>query len=149
LLNPFEGRTEAPMVETLWNFARTYAGFVLSPDILALARVVIGEAGRMPDLAQRYYDSGPGRAFNGICRYVQSQKDAGRLQFDDCATAAEHLWSLVLSAPRTKALHFPHEPISQQEIEASVRSGLTVFLTAYSTHSASDLDALAQQNWRD
>lgn len=148
LLLPFEGKGDAEMVPTLWDFSKTYADFVLSSDILAIARVVIGEAERVPDLAKRYYDNGPGRAFNGIKRYLDTQRDKGRLMYDDTEVAAEHLWALILSAPRTKAMHFPSSPVSQETLEKSVRSGLMTFIRAYSTNVDDDIMILKQQVWR-
>lgn len=149
LLNPFSGPRDAPMVPALWEFARSYADLALAPDMLALARIVIAEAGRHPDLARQYVNQGPGQAFAGIVAYIAGQQALVRLKADDAASAAEHLWALILSGPRTHALHFPDDPLEDDAVERSARLGLGAFLRAYSTNPDRDLETLAAMVWRE
>ena len=53
----------------LGEMARAYLDNVLSPEALALYRVVVAEAPRFPELARRFYLAGPG-AMNGIVAEV-------------------------------------------------------------------------------
>lgn len=127
------------LVERLWLFSWSYAELVLRPDMLALARLVLGEAGRMPESAQTYYQSGPARAFSGIVEFLQQSEADGRLTLDDAEMAAEHLWALILSGPRTHFLHFVSDRPRHSDLLRSIGAGLKVFLTAYSTVPEQDL----------
>ena len=143
LLAPFENARGTPMVQVLWQFAWTYAAFVLRPDMLSLARLIIGEAERSPQVAHEYQRAGPLRALAGIAAYLQAQKHAGALDFADAELAAQNLWSLILSAPREDLLHNPGRPADPQALERHITNGLEVFLKAYSTRAALDMAALA------
>lgn len=130
------------MVPDLLAFARRYAATVLDPPMLALARLVIGEVQRFPEIGRLYQAAGPDQLFAGIVAYLDAQRAAGRLAFDDAAMAAEDFWGLILSGPRTRALHRPDAPPTPAEVERAIRNGLGVFLRAYATAPAADLAIL-------
>ena len=142
MLRPFAQPVE--LVADLWAFAWDYADQVMRPDLLSLARLVIGEVGRFPELGRAYQASGPDRVRSGIMDYLTAQASAGRLTFDDAELAAEDLWGLILSAPRTRALYQPDDMPTRAELLRYIRNGLRVFLRAYSTDPAADLTRLAQ-----
>jgi len=144
LLSPFAGSQGRDMVEVLMEFSWHYADFVLQPEILSLARLVIGEVERFPDLGQQYLAQGPDKALSGITGYLEQMKQAGRLEFDDGQLCAGDLWSLIFSAPRERALHIPNLCLSKHELSRSIFNGLRVFLKAYSTQAAADLTLLEQ-----
>lgn len=130
------------LVEKLWRFSWTYADFVLRPDMLSLARLILGEAARRPDSAIAYHQSGPSRAFEGIVAFVQDCVAAGELSVDDPSLAAQDLWSLILSGPRDHHLHYVNDAPNADALLASISHGLKVFLTVYSTNAEADLSAL-------
>jgi hypothetical protein len=76
--------------------------------------------------------------------YLQGQRHAGRLVFDDAELAAQDLWGLILSAPRTQALYMPDRLPTRAEIARYLHNGLKVFLKAYSTQPETDLAELAR-----
>src|ERR1700692_185012 len=53
---------EGSFEERLRTFARFFLRGVMQPDVLRLRRLVIGEAGRFPELGEAFYDLGPKRA---------------------------------------------------------------------------------------
>lgn len=142
MLLAFEQPVPDTMAATLHDFAWRYANTILRPDLLSLARLIIGEAQRFPEIGRAYQASGPDRVLEGIMRYLSVQRDAGRLDFEDAELAAQDLWGLVLSAPRTRALYEPDTPPTKAECARYIDNGLRVFLKAYSTNLAQDLDAL-------
>jgi AcrR family transcriptional regulator len=131
------------MVQDLLTFAWDYADTVLRPDLLSLARLIIGEVQRFPEIGRAYQASGPDHLLRGIMRYLQTQRLAGRLTFDDAELAAQDLWGLILSAPRTQALYLPDAQPDRATLARYIHNGLRVFLKAYSTHPDPDIDALA------
>jgi AcrR family transcriptional regulator len=131
------------MVADLRDFAWAYAETVMRPDMLSLARLIIGEVTRFPEIGRAYQSSGPDHLLHGIMRYLVTQRDAGRLTFDAAELAAQDLWGLILSAPRTQALHMPDALPDRATLNRYITNGLRVFLKAYSTTPAQDLDQLA------
>jgi TetR/AcrR family transcriptional repressor of mexJK operon len=143
MLESFEYPSASGMVAELYAFSWHYADVVLRPDMLNLARLIIGEAQRLPDVGRAYQASGPDRVLAGMISYLERQRAKGRLGFGDAELAAEDLWGLILSAPRNKALHIPDAVPDRATIERYIRNGLGVFLRAYSTAPEKDLAALS------
>ena len=143
ILTPLDG-DGAPMVEQLWDFAWTYADFVLRPDMLSLARLILGEAERHPTHTALYHKAGPARALAGIRTYLETRRDAGLLTFEDSEMAAQDLWALILSGPRDFHLHHVGTAPDRQQICRAVTKGLATFFRAYSTNPKRDLKRLAQ-----
>ncbi len=143
MLDVFDHPGRKGMVADIVNFAWTYADTVMRPEMLSLARLIIGEVGRFPEIGRAYQASGPDHLLRGIMRYLESQRTAGRLAFDDAELAAQDLWGLILSAPRTQALYMPDAVPDRQTLSRYITNGLRVFLKAYSTTPAQDLDLLA------
>jgi TetR/AcrR family transcriptional repressor of mexJK operon len=144
MLEAFVHPSQRGMVNDLHRFAWDYAATVLSPEFLSLARLIIAEAQRFPEIGRAYQASGPDRVLRGIMDYLHDQRKAGRLEFDDGELAAQDLWALILSAPRNQALHIPDAPPDQTEIARYLNNGLRVFLRAYSTQPDEDLATLAR-----
>lgn len=142
LLGAFEEPDGLGLVPELWAFAWHYADTVLRPDFLSLARLIIGEAQRFPEIGRAYQAAGPERVLRGMMDYLNAKKAEGRLSFDDAELTAEDLWGLILSAPRNRALHDPQNMPSRAEIHRFVTNGLRVFLKAYSTDPDADLAQL-------
>lgn len=142
ILAPFNEANDKELIQVLWNFSWTYADYVLHPDNLSIARLIIGEAERVPDIARQFHESGPARALAGIAAYLDAARSSGALTFDKPRVTAEHLWSLILSGPRNHALHFPSDLPSEADLLRSITDGLHTFLLAYSTHTDADLLAL-------
>jgi len=144
MLAVFERPSDRGMVADLLEFSWDYADTVLRPDLLSLARLIIGEVQRFPEIGRAYQEVGPDRLLRGIMDYLEDQRRAGRLAFDDAELAAQDLWGLILSAPRTQALYMPDRSPSRAEIARYLHNGLKVFLKAYSTQPETDLAELAR-----
>lgn len=142
MLEPFADQTGG-MVAQLHRFAWAYADVVMRPDLLGLARLVIGEAARFPEIGAAYQAAGPDRLLAGMIAWLDRQRAAGRLAYDDAELAAQDLWALILSAPRTQGLHRPDAVPDRAQIRRYLENGLRVFLRAYSTQPQADLAALA------
>jgi TetR/AcrR family transcriptional repressor of mexJK operon len=123
MLESFEYPSAEGMVAELYAFSWHYAEIVLRPEMLNLARLIISEAQRLPEIGRAYQSSGPDRVLAGMMRYLEGQRDAGRLVFDDAELAAEDLWGLILSAPT-----FPMQcPIGQRSNAISATGSASSF----------------------
>ena len=133
------------LVERLWQFSWVYAEFVLRPDMLSLARLILGEAGRRPENAIAYHQNGPARALEGLVEFVTDAVAAAELDTEAPELAAQNLWSLILSGQRDHYLHYVDQRPTEQELLNAIGHGLHVFLKAYGAHSAkqaAELDGL-------
>ena len=142
MLDPFAHPSGKGLAHDLLGFAWAYADTVMAPDMLALARLIIGEAARFPAIGAAYQAAGPDRLLRGMMRWLEAQREAGALVFDDAELAAQDLWGLILSAPRTRALHEPENLPSRAEQARYIHNGLRVFLRAYATNPQNELSAL-------
>mgnify|MGYP003950357611 CR=1 FL=1 len=142
MLVAFERPSADAMVEQLLAFSWRYASTILRPDLLSLARLIIGETHRFPEIGRAYQAAGPDRVLEGIMAYLAEQRLNGRLEFEDVELASQDLWGLVLSAPRTKALHRPDALPDKAEVGRYIHNGLRVFIKAYSTQIETDLKRL-------
>lgn len=142
MLEFFQHPSGKGIVADLHGFAWDYADTVMRPDLLSLARLIIGEVQRFPEIGRAYQESGPDRLLRGIMDYLEGRRTAGQLAFEDAELAAQDLWGLILSAPRTQALYMPDHLPTRAEVARYLNNGLRVFLKAYSTRPAEDLAAL-------
>lgn len=142
MLLAFDAPSPALMVMQLHAFACGYARTVMRPDLLSLARLIIGEAQRFPEIGRAYQASGPDRVFEGMVGYLTALRDAGRLVFEEADLAAHDLWGLVLSSLRTRAFYEPEWVPEAGEVGRTVNNGLRVFLRAYSADVEADLAEL-------
>ncbi len=92
------------VVETLTTIAVAMLRAVLTPRILRLRRLVIGEANRFPELGRALFDHGPERAIAGIERRLRDWAAAGALPPHDSRIAAQHYNWLVMGAPLNAAM---------------------------------------------
>lgn len=142
MLEFFQHPSGKGIVADLHGFAWDYADTVLRPDLLSLARLIIGEVQRFPEIGRAYQESGPDRLLRGIMDYLEGRRAAGQLAFEDAELAAQDLWGLILSAPRTQALYMPDHLPTRAEVARYLNNGLRVFLKAYSTRPEEDLAEL-------
>ena len=142
MLTVFDHPSPLGMVADLHGFAWTYADTVMRPEMLSLARLIIGEVQRFPEIGRAYQASGPDQLLRGIMAYLTAQHAAGQLIFDDAELAAQDLWGLILSAPRTQALYLPDAQPTRAQLGRYITNGLRVFLRAYSTDPTTDLEQL-------
>src|SRR5579859_2118878 len=56
------------LAAALGRLAREYVRSVIRPEVLRLRRLVIGEAGRFPELARTYHERVPGRVYAGLAQ---------------------------------------------------------------------------------
>jgi TetR/AcrR family transcriptional regulator, mexJK operon transcriptional repressor len=72
-----------PVGEALTRFGRSMLGIVLAPPMLELQRLVIGEAGRFPELGAMMFERGPKRGKNKLAAYLSAAMADGRVQQGD------------------------------------------------------------------
>jgi AcrR family transcriptional regulator len=105
---------------------------VMRPRILQLRRLVIGEAGRFPELGRTFYEQGPGRTIAALATVFERLADRGVLRPDDPLLAAAHFNWLVMSIPLNRAMLLGEdEPPASAELDEYADAGVRVFLAAH------------------
>ena len=116
----------------LCEVARLYAGLVIRPEVLQLRRLVIGEAGRFPELARTYYEHVPERVYSVLASLFGDLADQGRLRIDEPRLAAQHFAWLVLGIPLDRGMFLPAaEASGDRSIEELADAAVRVFVKAY------------------
>jgi TetR/AcrR family transcriptional regulator, mexJK operon transcriptional repressor len=116
----------------LRRLARRLLTMLMQPRLLQLRRLVIGEAGRFPQLGRTFSEQGPERAVSALASAFERLAARGRLQVDDPVVAAQHFNWLVVSIPLNAAmLSGDDEPFSAAELKQYADAGVRVFLAAY------------------
>src|SRR6516162_6872308 len=74
---------------------RRFLDLVLSPDAIALHRIIVAEVSRFPALGEVFWQAGPERQRVQIEGFLRSAVAAGTLSLDDPRQGAEQFVSLV------------------------------------------------------
>jgi TetR/AcrR family transcriptional repressor of mexJK operon len=129
------GATEDDVRDYLYAYAITQLTVVLTPRLMRLRRLVIGEVGRFPDLARALYESGPKRAMSQLAATFEQIAKRRLLLLDDPALAASHFNWLVMAEPINRAMLLGDDSIpSVPELARHAEQSVAVFLAAYGVH---------------
>jgi hypothetical protein len=114
----------------LQDILRAQLRTVLSPALLGLRRLVIGEATRSPELAAALYEHGPGRAMVKLAALLRALDGLGVMEVSDPERAAIQLNWLVMGEPLNRAMLLGDEAAAMNgaEIERHVAAAVDVFL---------------------
>jgi TetR/AcrR family transcriptional regulator, mexJK operon transcriptional repressor len=116
----------------LQALARTYTDAVMSPMLLRRRQLVLREAGRFPDLAHKYHETGPRRAIAGLSTAFARLADRGELMIKDPRVAATQFAFLVIGEPLDTAMfRGVDRRRTPRELHALADAGVEVFLAAY------------------
>lgn len=101
--------------------------------MLQLRRLVIGEAGRFPDLGRTFYDRGAARSYDALAAAFEQLGARGLLQqVDDPPQAARHINWLIMAEPIDRAMLLgDDDPPTPAELDRCATTGVRVFLAAY------------------
>lgn len=126
-LTPKQLASRAPD-EVLREVGVRYLAIVISPDCLSLNRLVIAEAPRIPEFAQRFWTLGPGRSRAFLTEFFDRQIERGVLRLSDSRAAADHFLDMVSGTARLQCLIGLRQPPTHAEIEAIVEGAVNQFL---------------------
>jgi TetR/AcrR family transcriptional regulator, mexJK operon transcriptional repressor len=116
----------------LSDLARRLLTRLIQPRLLQLRRLVIGEAGRFPQLGRVFAERGPERTVAALAASFEHLADRGLLQLEDPLLAAAHFNWLVVSIPLNRAMfHGDAELPTCADLSRYADAGVRVFLAAY------------------
>jgi TetR/AcrR family transcriptional regulator, mexJK operon transcriptional repressor len=116
----------------LQALARDQLGRVMQPHLMQLRRLVIGEAGRFPELGRAFYERGAGRTEAVLTTSFERLTARGLLRTPDPGLAAAHFNWLVMAAPVNRAMLLGDDAIpTAAELDRYAEGGVSAFLAAY------------------
>ncbi|NMM81538.1 TetR family transcriptional regulator [Acidovorax sp. SRB_14] len=118
------------MTEALEKFGRGLLTLLYSPQVQAMRRLIVAEAGRS-ELGKKCYQLGPVRNEAVVSAYLQQAMDADKLRPADARIAALHLRGLLEAEWLDRFLFQTLEPLSAEEMNATVERAIAAFMAAY------------------
>jgi AcrR family transcriptional regulator len=88
----------------LLALARQMFDVAMRDETLAIIRLFLAEAPRMPEFARLFAESFPRRGLSGIAHLLAIYAERGALRFEDGQLAAEHFAMLVIGVPQRLAM---------------------------------------------
>ncbi|MGC2522411.1 MAG: TetR/AcrR family transcriptional regulator [Stellaceae bacterium] len=80
---------------SLTTLGRRFLELLLSPDAIALHRIILGEVSRFPALGEVFWHAGPERNLAQIEKFLRAAAAAGSLAIPEARLAAEQFVGLV------------------------------------------------------
>lgn len=123
--------TDPDIASLLQRIGVSFMTMMVQPDHIRLVRMVIGVAEKFPAVGQAFFEGGPCHGGRRLSALLARQTELGYLAVDDCETAAFQFFNLC-QGNHVKGLMFGTgvQP-SPEKMEATVSSGVRVFLAAY------------------
>lgn len=130
--------SDLPVDEALRQFGVCLTEHICSERVIPAMRMVIGVLDRMPDLAKRFYSTGPGGGPMLLTLYIQKQIDLGALRdIEDAELAARQYAELCMAGLfRSRLFGEMLAPPTPERIARNVREALRLFLGAYAAKPA-------------
>ena len=121
----------APLESMLRRYATEFVTMMLSPQIVALNRLVVGEASRFPELGRLFYTRGPQRRHSALARYFSAQIAQGRLRPVDPMRASAQFHHLCQAGLFIRTLWGVAETVNETEIGEDAVRAVDLFLGGY------------------
>ena len=121
----FKGGT---LEEILLRLSTIIVHATLTPEALALYRMIVAEAKRFPELAAVVDAQGSrSEAINRIANLLERESRAGTIDVQDAKFTAEQFIQMVVSTPQRRALGLGM-PMTTTELNNWVRNAVTLFM---------------------
>src|SRR5262249_14215120 len=120
-----------PPEEALFAVGRRFLDLMFSNVAMALYRVVLAEAARVPEFGRAFYVNGPNRMAEALAEYLREQDRAGRLRVPEPRLAAEQFIGAVLCQSHLRQLlGVTASPPGDAERDHQVRAAVRLILAA-------------------
>jgi len=122
----------------LLRFANEQLRTVLTPRLMQLRRMVIGESGRFPELGVALFREGPGRAIDRLAKAFKHFASTGELSISDPRVAAKQFNWLLMGGPTSEVMHLGDAAIpGSRQMRKHARETVDLFLAKYAVRQAS------------
>lgn len=124
------GITAADLGENLRDLARRLALGIMRPEVIALRRLLIGEARTFPALARDYYDRAPAQVIGALSSRFAQFECMGLLRLRDARMAAAQFAYLIVGESLDHAMLEGAIP-SNEHVILCADEGVETFLARY------------------
>jgi len=115
----------------LRELACNFLALILSPEALALHRIILAETGRFPELGRIFWKVGPERVIGEVSRYLARADAGGALSVPEPRLAAEQFLSLLkVELHLRRLLNIAPEP-GEITPDRVVGAAIDLFLRGY------------------
>ena len=121
---------------SLTTLGRRFLDLLLSPDALALHRLILGEVGRFPALGRVFWHAGPERNLGQIEEFLHAAASAGSLDIPDPHLAAEQFVGLVRGETQLHHLLRIENQADPDRARGLVDAAVDTFLRAFALRHA-------------
>lgn len=123
---------EGELRETLVRFGIQYLTFANEMRLAAWDRLIASANDFYPELALRFYDAGPGRAYRLLAEILREAHSKGNLNIPDPAAAAEELTGLWYGYTILKVNLKVLPPMTPAQIRLRAERGVDLLYRIYS-----------------
>ncbi len=116
---------------SLTTIATRFLDLILSPEAIALNRIIIAEVTRFPALARVFWAAGPERTRAQIEAFLRRAAAAGSLKIADPRVAAEQFAALARGELHYRSLLEPGEIADRAAVHAAAAFAGATFLRAF------------------
>lgn len=121
----------ADLQSSLLHLGVSFLDLVTRPDVISLNRLIIGEAGRRPELSRIFYENGPRPTLLTICSVLENLMDRGLLRRADLRQAGLYFKFLCEAGLVERQLWGLDERPSPEVRQLAVQNAIEVFLARY------------------
>jgi len=126
-----EALDPADIEASLLTIATRFLDLVLSPEAIALNRILIGEVSRFPVLGEVFWAAGPERTRVQVEAFLRRAAAAGTLRVPDPRLAAEQFVALARGEIHLRSLLRLEDPGDAAALSAAAASSVATFLRAF------------------
>ncbi|MEZ2224245.1 MULTISPECIES: TetR/AcrR family transcriptional regulator [Rhizobium] len=122
---------EAGLVATLTALGTNYLRLLLSPEIMAINRLVIAEAFRFPELGRIFFENGPKSVIDVMTVILADAANRRELNLEDPVAGAWRFKALCEVRLFEQCLWAIRDGASEEEITRNVEPAISIFLNTY------------------
>ena len=124
---PSPGDLRSGLVTLGWE----YAELLMRPRAADLIRLLIVEAHRFPELAERTFDFGTLPALDALGRYLRAERDEGSVTTDSLDIASAQFLGMIASAIFWPRLVHANWSIDEEETRRAVEEAVSTIVARY------------------
>lgn len=122
---------EQPLATALLKVASRFLAQIISSEGIALHRLVVGEAGRFPEIGQLFYDRAIQRVISPVSQFISLAMERGELRRDDPVQAAHVFCALCMAGTHLKLVTGAAKQAGRDEAMRLARNAVDNFFRIY------------------
>lgn len=129
---------DTPVAVTLRRLGHRYLAFLMSAEVLAIHRVIVAEAARLPALGRILFQAGPAAMRTRIEAYLARVSIRGQLVMEDPALGTQQLLALFRGDMQLRCLLDPEWRPPPGDVRRQTDAAVAMFLKIYAPPAPPD-----------